>query len=61
MKPIYSEEKIVNAVGRLGKDDNGEFIIVIEMKDDTIIKSLDELAEIAEGSMVQFKSVDVEA
>ena len=61
MKPVYSEERLVNAIGRLEKDDNGEFIIVIEMKDEIIIKSLSEMAEKAEGSMVQFKSVDVEA
>lgn len=60
MKPTYKEEKVVNAVGRLEKDEDGEFIVVIEMKDETIIKSLNELAELSEGSMISFKSISEE-
>jgi len=60
MRPKYSEEKVIDAIGRLDENEDGEFVITIELKDETITKSLNELAKIAEGSMVQFKSVDSE-
>ena len=57
MKNKFDKTMIIDAVGTLDRDDNGELILSVEEKDDFQTIKVEELLEQLTGTEVQIKSV----
>lgn len=57
MKNKFDKTMVIDAVGTLDRDDNGELILSVEEKDNFQTIKVDELLEQLTGTEVQIKSV----
>mgnify|MGYP003613531578 CR=1 FL=1 len=61
MKSKYSEQNVIEAVGFLHKNDDGHFVVDVDISKDMVrTYVLSELLERMNETMVQIKSVDGE-
>lgn len=58
MKAKFEKTVVLDAIGVLDVDENGNRILVVEGKEDTDIYNLDEILEEIMGTQVQIKSVN---
>lgn len=57
MKNKFDKTMVIDAVGTLDRDDNGELILSVEEKDNFQTIKVEELLEQLTGTEVQIKSV----
>ena len=57
-KNLYAEQKIIKIVGHLNKDENGNFICVVENKDITQEYDLIEILEQMVGTEISLSSIN---
>lgn len=57
MKNKFDKTMVIDAVGTLDRDDNGELILAVEEKDNFQTIKVNELLEQLTGTEVQIKSV----
>ena len=57
-KNIYTEQKIIKLVGRLNKDENGNFICTVEDKDNVQEYNIMEILEQMDGTEISLSSID---
>ena len=57
MKAKFERPVVLDAIGQLDKDDNGNYVLVVEGKDDVQMYALDDILRDIAGTQVQIKSV----
>lgn len=57
MKAKFERTVVLDAIGQLDKDDNGNYVLVVEGKDDVQMYALDDILRDIAGTQVQIKSV----
>jgi hypothetical protein len=57
-KNIYTEQKVIKLVGRLNKDENGNFICTVEDKDNVQEYNVIEILEQMIGTEINLSSID---
>lgn len=57
-KNIYTEQKLIKLIGTLDKNENGEFICIVENKDDVQVYNVIDILEQMVGTEISLQSTN---